>query len=33
MKTEVEAFVQRKNAPELDADGTYGTQGADILSR
>jgi len=31
MKTEVEAFTQRKDAPELDADGMYGTQGAVIL--
>jgi exocyst complex component 3 len=31
MKTEVEAFIQRKDAPELDADGMYGTQGAVIL--
>ena len=31
MKSEVEAFIQRKEAPELDADGMYGTQGAVIL--
>ena len=31
MKTEVEAFTQRKDPPELDADGMYGTQGAVIL--
>jgi exocyst complex component 3 len=31
MRTEVEAFIQRKDAPELDADGMYGTQGAVIL--
>ena len=31
MKTEVGAFTQRKDAPELDADGMYGTQGAVIL--
>ena len=31
MKTEVGAFTQRKEAPELDADGMYGTQGAVIL--
>ena len=31
MKAEVAAFTQRKEAPELDADGLYGTQGAVIL--
>ena len=31
MKTEVEAFIRRKDPPELDADGMYGTQGAVIL--
>ena len=31
MKTEVAAFTQRKDPPELDADGMYGTQGAVIL--
>jgi len=31
MRTEVEAFTQRRDAPELDADGMYGTQGAVIL--
>jgi len=31
MKTEVEAFIQRRDAPEIDADGMYGTQGAVIL--
>jgi exocyst complex component 3 len=31
MKMEVEAFTQRKDPPELDADGQYGTQGAVIL--
>ena len=31
MKTEIEAFTQRKERPELDADGLYGTQGAVIL--
>ena len=31
MKTEVEAFTKRKDPPELDADGQYGTQGAVIL--
>ena len=31
MKTEVQTFIQRKDAPEVDADGMYGTQGAVIL--
>ena len=31
MKTEIEAFTKRKDPPELDADGQYGTQGAVIL--
>ncbi|KAI0693007.1 exocyst complex component sec6 [Cytidiella melzeri] len=31
MKTELEAFTTRSDAPEVDADGLYGTQGAVIL--
>ncbi|KIP02995.1 hypothetical protein PHLGIDRAFT_78271 [Phlebiopsis gigantea 11061_1 CR5-6] len=31
MKTEVEAFTTRAEPPEVDSDGTYGTQGAVIL--
>ncbi|KAK2463655.1 hypothetical protein APHAL10511_004406 [Amanita phalloides] len=31
MKTEVEQFTKRKEPPEVDSDGLYGTQGAFIL--